>query len=259
MSYTCCQGYIHAIEQRWHQVESLLGAIIQATDPKVQSLVRELKQDDLAREIITRVDNGPYVWSLPRLRSQAYDLQQGPSGRASGPEASTKEDFFASVLRSNESTAQAEPSGSRSRRQSRVSREKVSSSQGLYSYPHNCIKGYTMLIDRGLSILPTREWQENLSKSLGSRGSHELLDPSSSGSSHPSPIDRTPPVSQRRRLHAPRKDPDWDSMYTMDSSGNIFPLSVSWHVLIFEQMIPSETQQKEWGSYLWMRTRRLAK
>ena len=55
------KGYIHAIEQRWHQVESLLGAIIQCSDPQVQGLVSALSQDDLAREILRRVDNGPYV------------------------------------------------------------------------------------------------------------------------------------------------------------------------------------------------------
>jgi len=55
------KGYIHAIEQRWHQVESLLGAILQCPDPRVQRLVSELRQDDLARDIINRVDMGPYV------------------------------------------------------------------------------------------------------------------------------------------------------------------------------------------------------
>lgn len=57
------KGYIHAIEQRWHQVESLLGAIMQCTDPRVQGIVSELRQDELAREILGRVDTGPYVSS----------------------------------------------------------------------------------------------------------------------------------------------------------------------------------------------------
>lgn len=57
------KGYIHAIEQRWHQVESLLGAIMQCTDPRVQNIVQELRQDELAREILGRVDTGPYVSS----------------------------------------------------------------------------------------------------------------------------------------------------------------------------------------------------
>ncbi len=55
------KGYIHAIEQRWHQVESLLGALMQCNDPRVQSIVTDLRQDDLAREILGRVDSGPYV------------------------------------------------------------------------------------------------------------------------------------------------------------------------------------------------------
>lgn len=55
------KGYIHAIEQRWHQVEALLGSILQCPDPRVQSIVSDLRQDDLAREILGRVDSGPYV------------------------------------------------------------------------------------------------------------------------------------------------------------------------------------------------------
>lgn len=110
------KGYIHAIEQRWHQVESLLGVILQCSDPRVQSIVADLRQDELAREILNRVDHGPY----------------GPSGRRFQPQGATKEDFFASVLRSNGSTSSGRDN-SRSRRQSRVSREKVSLTQGVYS------------------------------------------------------------------------------------------------------------------------------
>jgi hypothetical protein len=55
------KGYIHAIEQRWHQVESVLGAILSSTDPYVQALINNLRKDDLARDIIDRVDSGPFV------------------------------------------------------------------------------------------------------------------------------------------------------------------------------------------------------
>jgi hypothetical protein len=65
------KGYIHAIEQRWHQVESLLGAILQCPDARVQEFVGDLKQDGLAREIIDRVDMGPYV--SPAFRSSMLD------------------------------------------------------------------------------------------------------------------------------------------------------------------------------------------
>ncbi|KAJ7675340.1 fungal-specific transcription factor domain-containing protein [Mycena rosella] len=106
------KGYIHAIESRWHQVESLLGAILQCPDTRVQSILRT---DELAREILGRVDAGPY----------------GPSGRLDQPGGATKEDFFASILRSSGSTPGNDTS--RSRRQSRVSREKVSSVQASSS------------------------------------------------------------------------------------------------------------------------------
>jgi hypothetical protein len=55
------KGYIHAIEQRWHQVESVLGAILTSTDPYVQALINNLRKDDLARDILGRVDSGPFV------------------------------------------------------------------------------------------------------------------------------------------------------------------------------------------------------
>jgi hypothetical protein len=55
------KGYIHAIEQRWHHVEAVLGAILSSRDPRAQALVTDLRKDDLAREILNRVDVGPFV------------------------------------------------------------------------------------------------------------------------------------------------------------------------------------------------------
>jgi hypothetical protein len=55
------KGYIHAIERRWQQVESLLGALLACPETKVQSIVSELRQDGLAREILNRVETGPFV------------------------------------------------------------------------------------------------------------------------------------------------------------------------------------------------------
>lgn len=162
------KGYIHAIEQRWHQVEALLGAIIQCSDPRVQTLVSDLRQDDLAREIIHRVDMGPY----------------GPSGRRSQPEGATKEDFFASILKSS-----ATGDSTRSRRQSRVSREIVSSSQ-----------------DHGLSVVPTKEWQDQLSKHLAASSQA---------------CDTEARITRRRRLNLMAGDsppqPDWKDMYTLEA------------------------------------------
>ncbi|KAF9567781.1 hypothetical protein CPC08DRAFT_739993 [Agrocybe pediades] len=165
------KGYIHAIEQRWHQVEALLGAILQCPDQRVQSVVSDLRQDDLAREILGRVDSGPY----------------GPSGRRNQRADATKEDFFASILKSNESAADL----SRARRQSRVSREIVSSNQ-----------------DHGLAVVPTKEWQDNLSKRLAFG--------SSTGSSSRLSDDSGAPVSRRRRLNDNLDPPNWNSLYTID-------------------------------------------
>ncbi|KAF5385325.1 hypothetical protein D9615_001196 [Tricholomella constricta] len=173
------KGYIHAIEQRWHQVESLLGAIIQCPDPRVQGIVSNLRQDDLAREIIRRVDNGPY----------------GPSGRRHQPDGATKEDFFASILKSSENAVPSRDSA-RARRQSRVSREIVSSNQ-----------------DNGLSVIPTKEWQDNLSNQLAS-------------SSKVSSTYDSSKFPRRRRLEFPAADtqshPDWNEMYTMETEEEEF-------------------------------------
>ncbi|KAJ3793146.1 fungal-specific transcription factor domain-containing protein [Lentinula aff. detonsa] len=174
------KGYIHAIEQRWHQVESLLGVILQCTDPRVQGVLADLRQDELACEILNRVDMGPY----------------GPSGRRFQPQGATKEDFFASVLRSNGGAPGRDHS--RSRRQSRVSREKVSLTQ-----------------DRGLSIVPTQEWQDNLAARLCSSGSSSSLYSVTSASSPDGP------VIQKRRLDSTPTDsqghPDWNDMYTLEA------------------------------------------
>ncbi|GBE80077.1 hypothetical protein SCP_0212800 [Sparassis crispa] len=76
------KGYILAIERRLHQVEALLGTIIGSDDLRARSLVQDLSQDDLARQIIHRVEIGPF----------------GPRGRVAHPFGSTKEDFLASIM-----------------------------------------------------------------------------------------------------------------------------------------------------------------
>lgn len=122
----------------------------------------------------------------------------GPSGRIEQPKGATKEDFFASILKSNEKSPSREQS--RSRRQSRVSREIVSMNQ-----------------DNGLSIVPTAEWQNNLTNLLGGMGN-----PSSSRSRLDS---GDGPVSQKRRYNSDwtpstSEEPDWSGMYTFDNNSD---------------------------------------
>jgi hypothetical protein len=42
-------------------VESILGATLSSTDPHVKTLINNLCKDELARDILDRVDSGPFV------------------------------------------------------------------------------------------------------------------------------------------------------------------------------------------------------
>ena len=98
------KGYITAIDHRLHQVEALLGAILQSTDARSRGIISDLKSDPVAREIIKRVELGPYG-------TAAHSEASG-----SGPV-----DFSGAIRRLGDS---------RAARDSRVKRENVSSSLG---------------------------------------------------------------------------------------------------------------------------------
>ena len=53
------KGYIHSIEQRWHQVECILATIMES--PRSQEIVADLRTDPFASAILDRVQSGPYV------------------------------------------------------------------------------------------------------------------------------------------------------------------------------------------------------
>ena len=55
------KGYINAIEQRMQHFEALLGVMMQTSDPRALGLIADLRQDELARSIINRVDAGRFV------------------------------------------------------------------------------------------------------------------------------------------------------------------------------------------------------
>ena len=65
---------------------------------------------------------------LPPLHHEILIIIQGPAGRRSQPADATKEDFFSYILNSNEV---AHADSSRTRRETRLSRERVSH-QGPY-------------------------------------------------------------------------------------------------------------------------------
>ncbi|KAF8260725.1 fungal-specific transcription factor domain-containing protein [Lactarius quietus] len=166
------KGYIHAIEQRWHQVESVLGAILTSTDPYVQVLIDNLRKDDLARDILGRVDSGPF----------------GSTGRLKLSAAMTKEDFFASIMNS-ETQHPRDPS--RPKRQSRMSREIVSSNNSML-------------------VTPTLEWQDHLSSCYAVTDTPRTSDSSVNPGSRSSP--------QRRRLDKDSANTpvDWGRLYKFE-------------------------------------------
>ncbi len=102
------KGYIHALELRLRQVESVFGAILSSRDPRAQGLIADLQADDLARDIIGRVEHGPF----------------GPSGKTD-EHASSQEAFMAAITQPFESRPRHD---GRSSRQSRLARESVSGS-----------------------------------------------------------------------------------------------------------------------------------
>ncbi|KAF8560118.1 hypothetical protein OG21DRAFT_1451878 [Imleria badia] len=222
------KGYIQAIEQRWHQVESLLGSLLACPDSRVQGLLADIRQDELAREILNRVDTGPF----------------GPSGRPSRPAGATKEDIFACIFRSNETSRDA----ARSRRQSRISREIVSSSR-----------------DNTLLSMPTAEWQDRLAARLSRNTSEDPHNTSAQGS--PSRTFGGAPLPRRRRLDesSPGADlshPNWNDMYTLEASSDSAETDESQCATAFGQLSLDENQEvryhgKASGLHLLMRNDRV--
>ncbi|KDQ63123.1 hypothetical protein JAAARDRAFT_367704 [Jaapia argillacea MUCL 33604] len=183
------KGYINAIEQRWHRVESILAAIISSEDPRAQGIVADLRMDDLARDILDSVEAGPF----------------GASGRAKQKGDTGKEDFVVSFF-----SGEASRDRSRPRRQSRVSREIVSSRQEGTSLP-----------------TPTVEWQERLSSRLASSKSQAPSGSFSFSSAifpDSTKYDRSgAPLAQRRRVSKKSTDqPSWRENHreTSDSEGS---------------------------------------
>ncbi|KAF9078330.1 fungal-specific transcription factor domain-containing protein [Rhodocollybia butyracea] len=56
------KGYIDAIEARLHQAEALVGIMLALapTDSRAETLLSDIAQDPLAKEIIKRINNSPY-------------------------------------------------------------------------------------------------------------------------------------------------------------------------------------------------------
>ncbi|KIP10141.1 hypothetical protein PHLGIDRAFT_11523 [Phlebiopsis gigantea 11061_1 CR5-6] len=123
------KGYIHAIEQRWHQVECILATIM--ASQRARDVIAELRNDSVARTILDRVDAGPY----------------GGVGITTHEQRTAGDGLYNTIM--TQST-QGVSDDRRSKRQSRMSREIVSAQDPAISSP------------------PTVEWQEHLFRRLTS-------------------------------------------------------------------------------------------
>ncbi|RDX48083.1 hypothetical protein OH76DRAFT_1472701 [Lentinus brumalis] len=175
------KGYIQAMEHRLHQVESVLAGIMSSADPRAQSIVDELRQDELAAYILDSVDAGPF----------------GKIGREKRAIDTSKDNFFASIV-----AEQPRSLSHRSRRQSRATRE-------------NVIESVISSDPQIQTTRPTLAWQDKLSARLmgtpssGSRTLSQSASQSPRTARSPSEfsvddLDSEPPRT-KRRLEGPSR------------------------------------------------------
>ncbi|KAI0639571.1 fungal-specific transcription factor domain-containing protein [Trametes polyzona] len=184
------KGYIHSIEQRWHQVECILSIIMES--PRAQDIINDLRGDSFANAILDRVQAGPYG---ARSRTE----QRGDT---------TSESFYASLVEVPEHASSRDHR--RPRRQSRVSREIVSQ-------------------DPTALTTPTKEWQDQLARRLayGNQWPYASasLSPASHSSSSAGPS--SDPARTRRRLDytgpstSMPMQPNWDALYTLPDTSRM--------------------------------------
>ncbi|KIO25517.1 hypothetical protein M407DRAFT_25116, partial [Tulasnella calospora MUT 4182] len=219
------KGYIDALESKLHQMEALLGTIITSDDVRARTLVYDLSQDPLAREIIQRVDETPFG---TRGRKQAAANRE-LYGRSSGLGMSNKRRDSAGGLR-----------GSPGEGESRF---------GFSGPPHEWQDGLTNLLNarpherhhsNGSSSNGGNKFSDAVSSAPGpapSLGSTTGTDSPHSGFSAGLNLDETKPAVhsnyafdpvnpyQRRRIGTPSSPPL--NLITARGLGNPVPLSSS--------------------------------
>jgi hypothetical protein len=172
---------------------------------------------------------------------------QSPSNHLAREHSATKVELFDSIIRSGDGCPARDTA--RSRRQSRVSREIVSSSQGSRNLSsHGAHSDPLALPDSSLSHLPTAEWQSRLSRRLAVNAPLATSSAGHANSFHSSPtFDMSGiPFSRRRRLDSSplgdRKHTqlDWNEMYDMDGLTGEDLCPVLWVSLLTHETDDSE-------------------
>jgi hypothetical protein len=71
------KGYIDVIENRLHQVEALVGALLGSSDPRAASLFSDVSKDPTAKEILERIAIAPYGFKPKKKREDSHSHSRG--------------------------------------------------------------------------------------------------------------------------------------------------------------------------------------
>ncbi|KDQ32691.1 hypothetical protein PLEOSDRAFT_1073145 [Pleurotus ostreatus PC15] len=92
------KGYIDAIEARLHQTEALLGIVLSSSDERAQTLLHDLSQDPLAKEIIKRVDNSSYGCQGRKRGDSTGGTKRHPASSSDSAHAQTSGKYTADKI-----------------------------------------------------------------------------------------------------------------------------------------------------------------
>jgi hypothetical protein len=89
---------------------------------------------------------------------------------------------------------------------------------------HLTLTAFGFLADHGLSVVPTKEWQDNLSHRLTSLSSGPQYPKASASYASVDSESQYSHTAQKRRLNAQPSNstnpPDWSDMYTIDPAAS---------------------------------------
>lgn len=134
-------SYITALETRVHRLEALWGVLLSCSDPRAQTLVADLAQDGLSRNILGEVETGAF----------------GPIGRTR-------------ILQTQDSELpDSGPNSARGFTSSRARREQYLLGNGRHdAVPHST--DFYIVFSEADASLPSYQWQDRLAHHIVARG-----------------------------------------------------------------------------------------
>lgn len=75
------KGYLSALEEEKHQMEALIGTLLASQDHRARTLIQDILQDPLAREVLSRVDRS-IVGTQGRLQGASRWSERNEAGKS---------------------------------------------------------------------------------------------------------------------------------------------------------------------------------